>query len=213
MAKLITFWAAAGLLLAFAGTSWARVVFEDDFDSENSGVFALDYSAFAQWTVSDPSVDLHGNGRYDWYPGNGLYVDMDGSSSSAGKITSIPIGLQPGEYTLNFELAGCHWSPYKYGHDIVDKVTLEVLGAGNVLLSNTYSLPYHQGFTPFSVNLSIGAATDVTLSFEGYAEQGGDNLGMLLDDVSLSAAPAPGAVLLGGIGVALVGWLRRRRTL
>ena len=82
-----------GLLVVLIGLAAGRVdaavIFSDNFDGENGGVGALNYTGFANFSVSNGLVDLIGNGFFDFLPGNGLYVDLDGSTSDAGVLTKV----------------------------------------------------------------------------------------------------------------------------
>ena len=187
------------LTLAVSSPALAGVILEDNFNTENGGVGVLNYNSFDHWAVSGGTVDLIGNGFFDFLPGNGLYVDMDGSTGNAGIMTST-FNLAPGEYTLQFDLAGNHRT------DSREFVVVQVeLGP---LFNQTYSLSQNSPFTTFTGSFIVPVNTTVSLSFEGL---GGDNIGMLLDNVKLLSVPEPASsLLLLGLCVPALGWMRRR---
>jgi len=181
-----------------AGPAMADIFF-DDFNSENGGAGVLNYTGFANWTVTEGTVDLIGNGFYDFLPGNGLYVDLDGSTKDSGIMTTTTsLSLDPGTYTLSFDLAGNH------RNNASETVEVQV-GVGS-LFSDTYSLSRYAPFTTFTETFTVVTAGSYDLSFEGA---GGDNIGMLLDNVRV--VPVPGAVLLAILGLSAVGVKLRKR--
>jgi hypothetical protein len=191
------------VLLALSHSASADVIFSDNFDSENGGTGALNYTDFDNWTVPSVSgtVDLIGNGYFDFQPGYGLYVDMDGSTGNAGTMTSTGISFESGVlYTLSFDLAG-NWR-----NGSTETVTASV-GLSGLLAEQEISLTQSTAFTTFTYTF-VGDGSTQSIYFEG---SGGDNIGMLLDNVSISSVPEPATLALFGLGLAGFGFARRRK--
>ena len=83
----------------------AATKLKDNFDNENGGMAELNYAKFHHFKVTAGEVDLIGNGTNDLYPGHGLYIDMCGSGSSCGTMTTKNI-FPVGTYTVVLKLAG-----------------------------------------------------------------------------------------------------------
>ena len=95
MKKTLIICAVFCMLSLCTGSSKAALIFSDDFDSYTAGI---PWPGEGNWTVTEASVDLIGEGTsWDLLPGNGKYLDMDGSTGNAGTIESISIALAPGD--------------------------------------------------------------------------------------------------------------------
>jgi len=172
-----------GSMLLADGTGGARLfsafrggaLLEDNFDSENNAQPVLNFAGFTNWDITNGTVDLVGPGLFDILPGNGLYVDLDGSSQNAGRMESkTTFSLLPGAYELQFDLAGNQ--NRAFGPDTV------VVSLGPVF-NEEITLEPDVPLTTFTRNLIVTEATDAKLVFD---HAGGRNIGLLLDNVSLS---------------------------
>ena len=176
--------AAAAAILAGAATAQAAsagVVLSDNFNADALALNWTGDSVFTSNAVADAggaiaSTDLIGSGYFDFFPGNGNYVDLDGSTGYgnlpvAGQLESNS-AVGAGKYTLTFDLGG-------NARGAADQTTVISLG----------------GFTD-SITLASGAplAThSVTFNTAGgnlfFTESGpSDQQGNILDNVTLSTA-------------------------
>ncbi|MEH1926877.1 PEP-CTERM sorting domain-containing protein [Nostoc sp.] len=172
-----------------ASAATVTTLLQDDFNSENSGVAnqsTLDYNQFHKFKVINGSVDLIGNGFFDFLPGNGLYVDLDGTTSPslAGTLESQEFNFQAGDIVnLSFQLAGNHRN----------NDTESVIVSLGSLFNGTFSLGQNEPFTTFTQSFTVASATNATLKFQ---ETGADNIGLLLDNVTLTkSVPEPGSIM------------------
>ena len=189
---------AAGLAMSVSAT--AAVVLSDNLN--DSIPDQLNWAGDSVFLPTSPpgTVDLIGQGgSFDFIPGHGSYLDLDGSSGSgnnpAGEITSI-LSFGPGTYNLTFLLAGNRRTSDA-------ETTVVSLGS----FSSSITLASNAGFSTYSYTFSTASAGQLKFTELGPSNQQGN----LLDDVRLTAVPEPTTWPMMILGLGGVGALMRRR--
>jgi Protein of unknown function (DUF642)/PEP-CTERM motif len=189
-------WSAAAAALFIGVSAQAAPIFSDDFGNQP---FSLN-TAPTGWTVTSGTVDVVTAG----FCVSGSCVDLDGSTGDAG-VLSRSFNLVAGTlYTLTFDLSG-----NKRGG--LDDVTVGFGSASRFFDDLAANAPY----ATYTLDFTPGVDGSYAISF---SNAGGDNVGALLDNVSIATRnggtvpePASAALLLAALLGAVAATRRRAR--
>jgi hypothetical protein len=189
--------------LLFSVTASAASLY-DDFESESNTGSILNYNSFANWDVTNGTVDLKKTGEYGitCYDGSSYCVDLDGSTLNAGVLTSKE-AFVAGYYEVSFAFSGNQRGNYINGStNQSDEFTVEFTDGVNIVLQDVIS--FSQGWSVYTGYFLLSDLANIQFSVTG-----GDNQGVVLDNVSISAVPVPAAAFL--FAPALLGLFGLRR--
>lgn len=152
-----------------------------------------------------PLVTPYGTITFD-----GEIRDLDGdpefnAAGASGNVFDIyDTPIQTAKLSFDFDVQSV---TFIYGGNSGD-ILVEARDAFDAVVASFYQASTSAGQPAGPVTLSGSGIRSLywadTVSGMNFAP---------LDNIELSVIPAPGAILLGSIGVGLVSWLRRRRTL
>lgn len=231
-----------GAMLALSASTAANaaIVYSNNFNAENGGASATNFNGFTGLSVADGSVDLVRSGDFGITcpGGTGSCIDLDGSTNDAGLLSSGSYAFNVGQkVSLKFQITGNQRggaldnlasfflfdrptngqtgfssSAFNGGVPIL---FAPFVGAERRSLGVT-NIAFDRPLEDISFFFIPATAGNLVFGFRSEffgAPPVGDNVGVILDNVSLSIAavpePASWAMLITGFG--LTGWAMRRR--
>jgi len=203
------------VVMAIPCTSFAGMTINfDDLPTPNSGAGICDWGVVpsnymgATWTgwevaKGSPSPGKTYQGVYNnhyLFPSNGRAA-YNGDSGYLNVTVVSPVAFTLDKlYVSSFAMNDAYQSWSATSMTVTGYIGATMVG------SATYkNLPPNQ-FVAWTPNLG-GLVDKLVVTSSGTGKY------WLIDDISVTPIPAPGAIMLGSIGISLVGWLRRRRTL
>lgn len=231
--RIISAFAVAAATLLLSSAAGATTLYSNNFDAENGGNTALNYTGFSGLTVTTGTVDIVKSGDYGIVcaGGSGACVDLDGSTNQAGEITSGSYAFNTGDsVTFSFDLSGNQriggsdnfHAAFVFGaNTLMTSYNLGgAWGPANVFnnISTTFvstsSSISGNSFANYSINFVAGQSGTVAFKLGGGS---GNNIGPIADNLDLNLnggvpEPATWAMMILGFGAA-GSIIRRRRAL